>query len=52
MKKSQYYNEMVEILDQIFPKGKCKERGQALVMLAYIEMLLQGKKLQDLLPPE
>ena len=47
--KSKYYNDMVEILDYIFPKGKCKERGKALVMLSFIEMLLLGKSLKDLL---
>lgn len=33
---------MVDILDAQFEKGKCKERGKALVMLSYIEMMLQG----------
>ena len=38
---------MQEILDRHFPKGKCKERGQALVMLAYIEMALKGIKFNE-----
>jgi hypothetical protein len=42
IKRSKYWSTMVDILDSQFPKGKCKERGQALVMLAYIEMLLNG----------
>ena len=33
---------MVDILDAQFPKGECKERGRALVVLAYIEMMLHG----------
>lgn len=33
---------MVDILDGAFPKGECKERGRALVMLSYIEMMLEG----------
>lgn len=33
---------MVNILDAQFPKGECKERGAAMVMLSYIEMMLQG----------
>ena len=33
---------MVDILDGEFPKGECKERGRALVMISYIEMMLQG----------
>ncbi len=41
-KRSKYWNTMVDILDRQFPKHKCKERGQALVMLAYIEMMLNG----------
>ena len=35
---------MVDILDGQFPKGKCKERGRALVVLAYIEMMFSGIK--------
>jgi len=42
IKHSKYWLTMVDILDSQFPKSKCKERGQALVMLAYIEMLLTG----------
>lgn len=38
---------MVDILDGQFPKGKCKERGAALVMLSYIEMMLLGVKFDD-----
>ncbi len=42
--RSKYWEDMVEIVDLMFPKGKCKERGQALVMLAYIELIVMGKK--------
>jgi len=41
-KRSKYWNTMVDILDGEFPKGECKERGRALVMISYIEMMLQG----------
>jgi len=41
-KKSKYWDTMVNILDKQFPKGESKERGEALVMLAYIEMMLNG----------
>jgi len=41
-KRTKYWNTMVDILDGQFPKGKCKERGEALVMLSYIEMMLHG----------
>ncbi len=42
MNRSKYWNTMVDIVDAQFPKGKCKERGRALVVLAYIEMMLRG----------
>ena len=41
MKRSKYWDKMVDITDEFFPKGKCKERGKALMVLAYIEMMLQ-----------
>ena len=47
MKRSKYWDTMVDILDQTFPKGECKERGEALVMLAYIEMMLGGVKFNN-----
>ena len=40
--RSQYWDTMVDILDGQFPKGECEERGRALVMLSYIEMMLRG----------
>lgn len=40
MKHSKHWDAMVEILEAQFPKGECKERGNALVMLAEIENLL------------
>lgn len=42
---------MVDILDGQFPKGQCKERGRALVMISYVEMMLLGFKFgEDGLP--
>jgi len=41
-KRSKYWYTMFNILDRQFPKGHCKERGQALVMLTYIEMMFNG----------
>lgn len=38
---------MVDILDGIYPKGECKDRGKALVFLSYIEMMLQGWKFDE-----
>ncbi len=46
-KRSKYWNIMVDILDGIYPKGKCKDRGKALVFLSYIEMMLQGFKFDE-----
>jgi len=40
--RSKYWMTMIDILDGQFPKGKCKERGRALVMLSYLEMMIQG----------
>ena len=40
-KKSKYWNELVDVLEKEFPKGRSKERGHALVLLAYAEMYLQ-----------
>lgn len=47
LKRSRYWDTMVDILDGQFPKGKCQERGKALVMLSYIEMLLNGFKFDE-----
>ena len=44
MKRSKYWTTLVDILDRLYPKGKCKDRGKALVMIAQIEMLLEGRK--------
>lgn len=47
MKHSEHWDTMVDILDGQFPKGECKERGNALVMLTYIEMMLTGTKFDE-----
>lgn len=38
--------ELVDKLDELFPKGKCKERGQAMVFLAYAVMHYKSQKAQ------
>lgn len=43
MKRSKYWDIMVDIVDEHFPKGECEERGAALMVLAEIEMLLAEK---------
>ena len=48
--RSRWWQRLVDILDGQFPKGKCKERGQALVLLAYAEMAL--KEAEKLLSTE
>lgn len=47
MTRSKYWNTMVDILEKQFPKHECKERSRALVMLSYIEMMLQGFEFDD-----
>jgi len=46
-KRSICWNTMVNILDGLFPKNQCKERGEALIMLAYIEMMLNGYEFDE-----
>jgi hypothetical protein len=38
--RSKYWETMCDILEKEFPKKKCKERGNAIVMLSYIEIML------------
>lgn len=45
--RSEHWDTMVDILDGQFPKGQCKERGRALVMLAYFELMYQGVKFDE-----
>jgi hypothetical protein len=45
--RSKYWETMCDILEGQFPKGKSQERGKALVMLAYIEMLLRGYQFNE-----
>lgn len=37
------WNNLTDILEEQFPKGKCKERGNALVLLSYIKMAFDTK---------
>ena len=41
--KSKHWDTMVNILDGCFPKGKCQERGRALILISYIQMMLDGQ---------
>jgi len=47
IKLSKWWSTMVNILEGQFPKGKSKERGRALVMLAHTEMMLEGFKFNE-----
>ena len=44
IKRSKWWLELCEVLEQEFPKGECKERGGALVLLSYAEIVLQKQK--------
>lgn len=44
IKRSKYWPLMVELLEKYFPKNKCKERGQAIVLISEIERMLQESK--------
>lgn len=45
--RSEFWDILVDIVDVQFPKGKCKERGRALVVLAYVELLMQGVQFKN-----
>jgi hypothetical protein len=47
LNRSKYWDTMCALLDAQFPKKQCKERGRAIVMLSYIEMMLQGFKFDE-----
>lgn len=47
IKRSKYWNDLVNILDGQFPKGECLERGRAICMVSYIEMLLSGMEFDE-----
>jgi hypothetical protein len=34
--------ELVNKLDELFPKGRCKERGQAMVFLAFVMLFIKS----------
>ena len=36
--RSSLWDKFIDIIDEQFPKNECKERGKALVMLAYMDM--------------
>lgn len=40
LRHSKYWSQLTELLEEHFPKGECKERGRAIVMLAFIDMAL------------
>ena len=45
--KTKYWPVLVNILDGLYPKGKSKDRGKALIFLAYVEMALSGTKFNE-----
>jgi len=42
--RSKHWDKLCDLLDEHFPKGKCKERGRAIVLVSYIDMMLQEIK--------
>ena len=51
MNKDKFKCELVEKLEELFPKKKCKERGEAMVLVACAYILFEKyqKKLFDCL---
>ena len=39
--EKQFFNELVEVLEREFPKHKCQERGQALVLNSFANMIFR-----------
>ena len=50
MEEFNFLNEIEEELDKQFPKGECKERGNALVLFAMVNIKFKKfiKKLEDI----
>ena len=38
------WGKLVDKLDELFPKGECQERGQAMVLLAFFQMFLEAER--------
>ena len=47
IKRSRYWNQLVDILDKNFPKGEVKERGRAICMIAEIEIMFEREEVSD-----
>lgn len=47
MKRSEHWQTMVNILEGLFPKGKSKERAEAMILVSFIEMMLLGMKFDE-----
>jgi hypothetical protein len=41
MTEKQFFDQLAEKLEELFPKGECKERSQALVLNAYANLLFR-----------
>lgn len=39
--EQEFFNRLVEVLEEQFPKRKCKERGRALVLNAYANIIFK-----------
>ena len=40
--EKKFFDELADKLDGLFPKGKCQERGQALMLNAYANLLFRN----------
>ena len=47
MKKNDFVNKAADILDEHFPKGIAKERGEAMVLVAMLLQFLMEEKVID-----
>jgi hypothetical protein len=50
LNRSKYWGVLVDIVDAQFPKGECMERGRALMVIAYVELMLRGVKFKNGVP--
>ena len=45
--RSIYWETLCNLLDKFFPKKESKERGQAMVLISCIEMLMLGTQFDE-----
>jgi len=45
MKRQEFSDHVTDLVDEHFPKGECRERGAAIVLIALITIFLTDKGL-------